>query len=164
MAPLGNQVFIEYSFYSNVISYMLSVMLHLKELVKSLPVEFNWVNGPEIENLTNAIWFPMKHSSISRMLSLNIFLDFGVRQNPINKVTVWIASSSSGIICTFFSQRRNIVNSANGRLQRAGATPYNSGCVLRWLDMFAINTFRTPTIWPPAPTIWTHLISICEVI
>lgn len=28
-----NQLFIEYSFYSNVISYMLSVMQHLKELV-----------------------------------------------------------------------------------------------------------------------------------
>lgn len=33
MAPLGNQLFIEYSFYSNVISYMLCVMQHLKELV-----------------------------------------------------------------------------------------------------------------------------------
>lgn len=53
----------------------------------------------------------------------------------------------------FFSQRRNIVNSDNGRLQRAGATLHNSGCVPRWLDMFAINTFRTPNIWPPTPTI-----------
>lgn len=53
----------------------------------------------------------------------------------------------------FFSQRRNIVNSDNGRLQRAGATPHNPGCVPRWLDMFAINTFRTPNIWPPTPTI-----------
>ena len=172
-----------------LIPYKISVMQHLKETDIRSRLEFaHWIlSRPDSENLTDAIWFSDEaHFHLNNVVNKQNFRFWGSAkpnfyvEKPHNceKVTVWAALSSTGIIGPFFFEdtegeavtvnserylklmkskflpalRRKVVNFDDVWFQQDGATPHTAGCVLQWLD----NTFgdqyisyRTANVWPP---------------